>query len=86
VISRASRGDWKREIAYYRMFFPKLASFMKRLTTEWIATADEDHLLVVELGCSPKLMSCDLIFFTAIPQPEGNAFLKAISQRDNGGT
>ena len=36
---------------------------MKRLTTEWIATADEDHLLVVELGCSPKLMSCDLIFF-----------------------
>jgi len=63
VIPRASRGDGKREIASYRMFFLKVASSMKRLTTEWVATADEDHLLVVELGCSPKLTFCNLIWF-----------------------
>ena len=61
VIPRASRGDGKRENASYRMFFPKVAFSMKRLTTEWIATADEDYLVVVELGCSPKLTCCNLI-------------------------
>jgi HEPN domain-containing protein len=48
---------------------------MKRLTTEWIAKAEEDHLVAVELGLSLKLTPYNAICFHC--QQAGEKWLKS---------
>ena len=48
---------------------------MKRLTTEWIAKAEEDHLAAIELASSLKLTPYNVICFHC--QQAGEKWLKS---------